>query len=81
MDSNAVMIESLSAVDEVNKKIYNLRTYYQRELRKVQAMKSEQGTDEVCTSKWPFFPLLNFLQDIVTKRKPHSTFDMEAVSA
>ena len=41
--------------DNIEKKIKNLRTQYTLESQKTKEMKSDAGTDEVYTSKWPYY--------------------------
>ncbi|XP_014362329.2 uncharacterized protein LOC106713939 [Papilio machaon] len=45
---------------EINRKLHNLRTQFNNELRKLKK-KSGQGTDENYTSNWEYFTSLKFL--------------------
>lgn len=47
---------------EVGRKLYNLRTQFNNELRKTRKRKSGQGSGEVYTSNWEFFEALQFMQ-------------------
>lgn len=40
---------------EINRKLHNLRTQFNNELRKLKKKKSGQGTDENYVSKWEYF--------------------------
>ncbi|KPJ12146.1 hypothetical protein RR48_03893 [Papilio machaon] len=51
---------------EINRKLHNLRTQFNNELRKLKK-KSGQGTDENYTSNWEYFTSLKFLMpNIIT---------------
>ncbi|XP_033855219.3 uncharacterized protein LOC117399894 [Acipenser ruthenus] len=58
-------------VNEVNKKLMNLRTYYSKELAKVKKSRLMAGDSrEVYQSQWPFFDHMNlFLSAQVVPRK------------
>ena len=50
-------------IEEVKKKIKNLRTVFTRELRKVEASKrSGAGVDDIYVPKFKFFKSMMFLQ-------------------
>jgi len=59
------------SVEQLWTKLANLRSYYSRELKKVNdSKKSGAGTDEVYTSSWSHFEILDkFLQTQVVPRK------------
>ena len=46
---------------EVNRKLNNLRTQFNNELRKTRKRKSGQGSAELYVSKWGWFNVLQFL--------------------
>lgn len=49
-------------VNEVDKKLHNLRSQYLREVTKVEkSKKSGAGANDVYVPKWQFFSLLSFL--------------------
>ena len=63
-------------VKEVKNKAHNLRTYFVKELAKINFNKpTGTGTDDVerQTSKWPHFESMAFLRDSVLPRKSVST--------
>lgn len=70
--SNYYLSKCLFTVEEINKKIIHLRSYYGRELSKERkTQKSGASTDELYKSKWPFFNLLGqFLRAQIT---PHGS--------
>lgn len=47
---------------EISRKLHNLRTQFNNELRKSRKRKSGQGVDEIYTSKWEFFEALQFMR-------------------
>lgn len=51
-----------TTTDEISRKIHNLRNQFNNELKKVSKKKSGQGTDDLYTSKWPYYKYLLFLQ-------------------
>jgi len=60
---------SLVNVQEVKRKIINLRSQFSHELSKAQKRRTGSGTDEVYESKWVHFRSLLFLKDYVQARK------------
>ncbi|CAC5382457.1 unnamed protein product [Mytilus coruscus] len=64
-------------VDKINKKINNLRTYYKREMNKVEDSKrSGAGTCEIYESKWPMYQSMDkFLRTQVRKRVSKSNIN------
>lgn len=62
----AAAVESLAeqfntSALEINRKLHNLRTQFNNELRKLKKKKSGQGTDENYASTWDYFTSLQFL--------------------
>ncbi|CAL1688681.1 unnamed protein product [Lasius platythorax] len=47
---------------EVGRKLHNLMTQFNNELRKTRKRKNGQGSGEVYISKWEFFEALQFMQ-------------------
>ncbi|EZA52488.1 hypothetical protein X777_08604 [Ooceraea biroi] len=45
---------------EIGRKLHNLRTQFNNELRKTRKRKSGQGSSEVYTSKWEFFEVWKY---------------------
>ncbi|CAG2238693.1 unnamed protein product [Mytilus edulis] len=64
-------------VDKINKRINNLRTYYKREMNKVEDSKrSGAGTCEIYESKWPMYQSMDkFLRTQVRKRVSKSNIN------
>lgn len=48
-------------ITEVQRKIHNLRSQYNSELKKIKKKTSGQATDEVYVSNWPYFAALKFI--------------------
>lgn len=46
---------------EVQRKLHNLRSQYNSELKKLRTKTSGQGTDEVYVPNWPYFAALKFI--------------------
>ena len=61
-------------MDKVQKKLNNIRTYYKREVNKMQDSKrSGSGATDTYESKWPMYAALDrFLRPHVKKRKSKS---------
>ena len=57
------------SIEEINKKIHNLRNQYRFELNK--SKKVVPGKPQY-VSKWPYYKNLNFLENIVSVRGSHS---------
>jgi len=53
---------TFETVEEITRKIHNLRNQFNSEFKKTTKKKSGQGSDELYTSKWPYFKSLLFLQ-------------------
>jgi len=60
LDEIATTFET--TVEEITRKIHNLRNQFNSEFKKTTKKKSGQGLDELYTSKWPYFKSLLFLQ-------------------
>ncbi|XP_068204943.1 transcription factor Adf-1-like [Palaemon carinicauda] len=58
--------------NEVEKKMKNLVTQFQRELKKRQEKKSGDGAEDTYKSQWFSFSMMVFLAD---KHEPHKTYD------
>lgn len=56
------------SIEEINKKIHNLRNQYRFELNK--SKKKIPGKPQY-VSKWPYYNNLNFLENIVSVRGAH----------
>ena len=50
------------SIEEITRKIHNLRNQFNSELKKATKKKSGDGTDELYISKWPYLNSLIFLQ-------------------
>jgi len=59
LDEIATIFET--TVEEITRKIH-LRNQFNSEFKKTTKKKSGQGSDELYTSKWPYFKSLLFLQ-------------------
>ncbi|XP_068230453.1 uncharacterized protein [Palaemon carinicauda] len=59
--------------NEVEKKMKNLVTQFQRELKKCQEKNSGDGAEDAYNSEWFAFSIMLFLPD---KHKPHKTYDV-----
>lgn len=46
---------------EINRKLHNLRTQLNNELRKMRQKKSGQGADETYKSSWEYFEMIKFM--------------------
>ena len=67
------LIEPPPTADDIQKKIHNLRTYFNAERNKEESSKSSgKGADDVYHSSWQFFVQLAFLNDNVAPRTTHS---------
>ncbi|KAJ8942302.1 hypothetical protein NQ314_010098 [Rhamnusium bicolor] len=49
-------------VNEITRKLHNLRSQFMQEVKKLKIKKSGAGTDEVYISNWPYFSALKFMQ-------------------
>ena len=67
------------AVEEVKKKLTNIRTQYTREKTKTRKRKTGQGAAEIYTSKWQHFQRLYFLDDYVTPKSSHSNLEVKFI--
>ena len=66
----------LFTVDEVEKKIKNMRSQYNRERGKKRKSKTGQGLEDVYEPKWIYFKSLQFLDDFVTARQSQSNLQV-----
>ncbi|XP_063913745.1 uncharacterized protein LOC135130311 [Zophobas morio] len=68
-------------VEEVQRKIHNLRNQLCQELNKTRIRRSRGATDDSCVSKWPFFTVLEFLIPALTAncRRSSKTLSKEIV--
>lgn len=51
-----------TTVEEITRKIHNLRNQFNSELKKAAKKKTGEGTDELYISKWPYFNSLVLIQ-------------------
>lgn len=51
-----------TTIEEIQRKIHNLRNQFNSEFKKITKTKSGQGTNELYVSKWPYYKSLLFLQ-------------------
>lgn len=49
-------------VNEITRKLHNLRSQFMQEIKKTKSKKSGAGSDEVYISKWPYFSALKFIE-------------------
>ncbi|CAO1367562.1 unnamed protein product [Diamesa serratosioi] len=75
-DERISSIQSISdemkiSIDEINKKIHNLRNQYRFELNKTK--KPKVAGKPVYVTKWPYFTNLSFLENIVSVRGSNTT--------
>lgn len=61
------------SVEEVNKKIHNLRTYFLKEVKQEEKVRSGAGAHEKYVSKWAYFKSLQFLRPSTEKRQTLSS--------
>ncbi|XP_043262214.1 uncharacterized protein LOC122403010 isoform X1 [Colletes gigas] len=59
-----------TTMEEISRKLHNLRNQVSQELNRMKKKNSESGTDEIHTSNWPYFSSLKFLVPGLTKRSP-----------
>lgn len=57
-----------TSVEEITRKIHNLRNQFNNELKKSMKKKSGQGSDDLYVSKWPYFKSLSFLKTSLETR-------------
>lgn len=75
-DERISSIQSISdemkiSIDEINKKIHNLRNQYRFELNKTK--KPKISGKPAYVTKWPYFTNLSFLENIVSVRGSNTT--------
>lgn len=61
---------------QINCQLQSLRCYYAKELKKTKSSKKKSGSDtnEIYSSKWPYFTILDsFLREQITPRQSIST--------
>ncbi|XP_055905120.1 uncharacterized protein LOC129940710 [Eupeodes corollae] len=63
--------------DEIKRKLHNLRNQMSQELKKSKKRKSGAGTDELYSSKWPYFRALQFLIPFLTPSETISNLNKE----
>lgn len=65
------------SVEEIKKKIRNLRTQYSCERNKRMVSKSGSGASSMsCSSKWQYYDAMDFLSDSLTSRPTKSNLTM-----
>ncbi|CAH0400992.1 unnamed protein product [Chilo suppressalis] len=65
----------------VRMKWKNLRTYFFREIRKMEDPKSGDGGRIYSASTWKFFEQMMFMKDSVAKLQRDTNFDMESITS
>ncbi|XP_031327793.1 uncharacterized protein LOC116159041 isoform X2 [Photinus pyralis] len=67
-----------TTVEEIQRKIHNLRNQFNSEFKKSKKKQSGQGTDELYVSKWPYYNLLLFLQGSSECKTATGNFEKDA---
>lgn len=62
-------VKFLTTVEEITRKIHNLRNQFNTELKKINSKKSGQGSDDNYISKWPYFKNLLFIKTTLQTRQ------------
>ena len=68
----------VTVLEEVKKKVANLRTTYSRERTKTRKRKSGDGVADVYEPKWVHFKSLQFLDDFVVAKRTISNLTVSA---
>lgn len=72
------LLKPEATLDEMKRKISNLRTSYKRELKKVEdSTRSGAGADEIYVSNLWYFDALSFLKDIETPVAGRSNYSVD----
>lgn len=58
-----------TSVEEITRKIHNLRNQFNTELKKINSKKSGQGSDDNYETKWPYFKNLLFIKTSLQTRQ------------
>lgn len=58
---NSIAQEFSTTENEISRKLHNLRSQWQNELKKIKVKKSGSGQDDLYKSNWGYFEALKFL--------------------